>query len=202
MTRETPGSVTQWLTLLREGEPAAAEFVWERYFARVFHLAHQQLLGIRDQTRHAEDVALSTLNALVHATHQGRLEGVVDRHDLWRVLLTCTLNRARNLRKAEIRLKRGGAEPGCVRSVDSQRLGWAESAEPSPAEAAELADELRHLMERLDRVDPSLALRQVALLKLEGHTVVEIARLLNCARKTVVVRLSVIRSVWRGALLQ
>jgi DNA-directed RNA polymerase specialized sigma24 family protein len=56
-------------------------------------------------------------------------------------------------------------------------------------------------MDRLDLEDPSHRLRQVALLKLEGYTLVEIARLQNCARKTVIVRLAVIRALWRSSLL-
>lgn len=201
MSSESAGSVTHWLSLLREGEADAAEFIWERYFARVLQLAHYQLQGLPDRTNHAEDVALSTLNALCQAVQHGRLDNVLDRHGLWRVLLTCTLNRARNLRSAELRFKRGGTDSSTLRATDPHRLAIATDHEPSPAEAAELADELRYLMERLDRADPSHSLKQVALLKLEGYTIVEIARLQNCARKTVVVRLSVIRALWRKALL-
>jgi DNA-directed RNA polymerase specialized sigma24 family protein len=75
------------------------------------------------------------------------------------------------------------------------------AAEPTPAEAAQLADELRQMMDRLDAEDPSRRLREVALLKLEGYTVEEIARRQNCARKTVALRLSVIRALWRRELL-
>ena len=201
MTIETSGSVTHWLSLLREGEPEAAEFVWNRYFARVLQLAHEQLRGMRDQARSAEDVALSALNAVCQAAHLGRLDNLHDRHDLWRLLMTCTLNRARNLRGAEFCSKRGGAPDGAAVSLDPLLLSRSPSSDPTPAEAAELTDQLRHLMDRLDLEDPSHRLRQVALLKLEGYTLVEIARLQNCARKTIVVRLSVIRALWRSSLL-
>lgn len=199
MTVETPGSVTHWLTLLRAGDPQAAEFLWDRYFAQVLHLAHRQLLGLRDRSRDAEDVALSTLNALCHAASHGRMANVQDRHDLWRLLVTCTLNRARNLRSHENALKRR-AELAAATRPDAG-LANVESTEPTPEEAAQLADELRHMMQRLDAEDPTHRLREVALLKLEGYTVEEIARRQQCARKTVSLRLSVIRGLWRKELL-
>jgi hypothetical protein len=33
------GSVTRWLDRLREGDPAAAQGLWERYYGREEHLA-------------------------------------------------------------------------------------------------------------------------------------------------------------------
>lgn len=201
MTVETPGSVTHWLSLLRAGDPQAAEFIWDRYFSQILHLAHRQLLGLRDRSRDAEDVALSTLNALCHAASHGRLANVQDRHDLWRLLVTCALNRVRNLRLYENRLKRGGAHVTETVPLHDSLVTGTVTAEPTPEEAAQLADDLRHMMDRLDVEDPTHRLREVALLKLEGYTVEEIARRQKCARKTVALRLSVIRGLWRRELL-
>jgi DNA-directed RNA polymerase specialized sigma24 family protein len=201
MPVETPGSVTHWLSLLRAGDPQAAEFVWDRYFAQVLNLAHRQLLGLRDRSHDAEDVALSTLNALCHAASQGRLANVLDRHDLWRLLTTCTLNRTRNLMRNASRVKRTGEPVPPGGGNPPVPLSQLPAADPTPAEAAQLADDLRQMMDRLDAEDPTRRLREVALLKLEGYTVEEIARRQNCARKTVALRLSVIRALWRRELL-
>jgi len=54
MTLEAPGSVTHWLQPLQAGDPAAAEFLWDRYFEQVLQLARRQLLGVRDRSREAE----------------------------------------------------------------------------------------------------------------------------------------------------
>lgn len=200
MAVEAPGSVTHWLQPLQAGDPAAAEFLWDRYFERVLQLARRQLLGVRDRSRDAEDVALSALNALCHAARGGKLAAVADRDDLWRLLATCTINRSRNLRRDSLRLKRGG---DCIEVPlpRASRLQPAEVAEPTPAEAAQLADDLRSLIDRLDREDPSQRLRQVALWKLEGYTDQEIARRQACSRKTICVRLSLIRALWREMLV-
>jgi DNA-directed RNA polymerase specialized sigma24 family protein len=158
-------------------------------------------LGLRDRSHDAEDVALSTLNALCHAASQGRLANVLDRHDLWRLLTTCTLNRTRNLMRNASRVKRTGEPVPPGGGNPPVPLSQLPAADPTPAEAAQLADDLRQMMDRLDAEDPTRRLREVALLKLEGYTVEEIARRQNCARKTVALRLSVIRALWRRELL-
>lgn len=201
MTENTPGSVTRWLSTLRDGDPAAAEFLWNRYFEQVARLAQRQLVDLRDRSRDAEDVALSALNALCQAASRGRLVDLRDRHDLWQFLATCTLNRARNLLRDMNRLKRAGAAPQGNTAPREQQWDEVESDEPTPAEANQLADDLRHIMARLDQEDPTHRLREVALWKLEGYSVLEIARRHNCTRKTVVLRLSLIRSLWRNVLL-
>jgi DNA-directed RNA polymerase specialized sigma24 family protein len=63
---------------------------------------------------------------------------------------------------------------------------------PTPAFAAQVADECRRLLERLD----SPELRQVALLKVEGYGNEEIAAQLDCGVRTVERRLRLIRTTW------
>ncbi|MFN8858477.1 MAG: ECF-type sigma factor [Planctomycetaceae bacterium] len=200
MTVESPGSVTNWLKPLQAGDPAAAEFVWDRYFELVVQLARKQLLGVRDRSQDAEDIALSALNALCHAARRGQLSVTADRDDLWRLLVTCTANRSRNVRRDSRRLKRGG-DLAVVRLPSAGVPQPAGTRPPTPAEAAQFADDMRALMDRLDQEDPTQRLRQVALWKLEGYTDQEIARRLRCSRKTVCVRLSLIRALWQTMLL-
>ena len=38
-------SVTCWIDKLREGDPRAAQAIWQRYFGRLVQLAHQKLQG-------------------------------------------------------------------------------------------------------------------------------------------------------------
>jgi len=59
--------------------------------------------------------------------------------------------------------------------------------------AAEFAEEYGRLFEALREED----VRRIAVLKLEGYTVDEIAAQLGCARRTVARRLELIRSLWR-----
>ncbi len=68
--------------------------------------------------------------------------------------------------------------------------------EPTPALAAQVADEYRRLLDGLCED----SLRSVALWKLEGHTNDEIAARLGCVRQTVERKLRRIRTLWAGEL--
>src|SRR5262249_47961109 len=102
------------------------------------------------------------------------------------------------------RRKRGGGRVLGEADLDGSELdGEAASLdaiagrEPSPATAALLADEARR---RLDALGQE-SLRQVALLKMEGYTVDQIAVQLGCARRTVINRLRLIRMRWQDGPL-
>src|SRR5262249_19338699 len=100
------------------------------------------------------------------------------------VLLTAhkALDRLRHDR----RHKRGGGKPA---AADIETLV---GPEPSPEFAAEVADECRRLLGRLD--DPEL--QQVALWKMEGYTTEEVAAKLGYVPRTVERKLRLIRSIW------
>jgi DNA-directed RNA polymerase specialized sigma24 family protein len=68
--------------------------------------------------------------------------------------------------------------------------------EPTPEFAAEAAEECRHLMRLLD--DPEL--ESVALLRMEGYTVDEIAERLGCVPRTIKRKLRLIRNLWEQEL--
>jgi DNA-directed RNA polymerase specialized sigma24 family protein len=67
------------------------------------------------------------------------------------------------------------------------------SREPRPEFAAQVADECQRLLNLLG----SFELRSIALWRMEGYTVDEIAGRLSCARTTVERRLRLIRSSWK-----
>src|SRR2546423_6809687 len=107
-------SVTHWLNLLQsEGDAAAAQRLWERYFHRLVGLARAKLQGQPRRAADEEDVALSAFASFCRAAEAGRFPRLADRHDLWRLLVTLTERQASNLVRDEDRQKRGrGARPG------------------------------------------------------------------------------------------
>lgn len=64
--------------------------------------------------------------------------------------------------------------------------------EPTPAFAAQVADQCREMLDRLG--DESL--QQIAIWKMEGYTNTEIADKLGCAPRTVERKLERIRAKW------
>ena len=185
------GSVTHWLALLREGDPAAAQQLWQHYFRRLVALARQRLRAAPHRAADEEDVALSAFDSFCRNAKQGRFPQLADRDSLWRLLVTITARKAAHLVRDEGRQKRGGA----IRVDGGEAelaLEEALSREPSPEFAAGVADECRRLLDCLgDR-----ELQAVALLRLEGYSVEEVAEKLGPAPRSIKRKLQLIRSIW------
>jgi DNA-directed RNA polymerase specialized sigma24 family protein len=191
-------SVSQWLQLLQGGNPKAVQPLWERYFHRLVGLARAKLESHPRRAADEEDVALSAFASFCRAAEAGRFPQLADRDDLWRLLVTLTERKAWNMIRDERRQKRGGGavmgESGLIGPTDSAPGGLDQLAgrEPTPAFAAQVAEEYRLLLGRLDDAE----LQFIAVRKMEGETVPEIAARLNCAPRSIERRLRLIRQIW------
>jgi DNA-directed RNA polymerase specialized sigma24 family protein len=193
-----PGSITAWIDLLRAGDQAAAQPLWQSYFQRLVVLARQKLRGAPRGMADEEDVALSAFDSFLRGVEQGRFPQLADRDDLWRLLLVITERKAIDLAVHERRQKRGG---GKVRHVSMPDSGSSQAAaldcfaspEPTPEQAALLAEECRRLLAALD--DDTL--RAVAIAKMESYTNREIAERLDLSEPTIERKLRRIRSAWK-----
>lgn len=190
------GSVTTWLGLLAQGDPAAAQQLWERYFARLTELARARLRGLSKRVADEEDVALSAFHTFVQAANARRLPQVQDRDDLWHTLILITAGKAVDERRRQNTRKRGGGQvilnAAGTDSATRAALETVIGTEPDPAFAAEVAEQVQVLLRRLD----DERLREIALLKLEGHSHEEIATRLQCSVRSVSRRLLMIRRIW------
>lgn len=180
--------VTHWIDRLKAGDSAAAEALWERYFEQLVRLARGKLRGAARRVADEEDVALSAFESVCRHAEDGRFPRLDDRNNLWSLLVVFTARKARRLIKHERRLKRGGGE---THAYDAD-LESIVSEAPTPAFAAEVAEECERLFERL--TDETQ--RKVAERRLEGYTVEEIAAELNTTTRTIERKLRVIRSLW------
>jgi DNA-directed RNA polymerase specialized sigma24 family protein len=196
----TSGSVTHWLHQLGDGDLAAVQPLWERYFHRLVHLARQKLRGTPRRAADEEDVALSAFDSFCQGAAQGRFPQLRDRDNLWAVLVRITACKAVNLTRYENRKKRyigrvmtDATPPG---SADSSGAGspidQVAGREPTPEFAALVAEESRRLLDRLGDGE----LRQIAIWKMEGYTNAEVAAKIDRAEPTVERRLNRIRKLW------
>ena len=108
-------------------------------------------------------MALSAFNSFFAGLERGRFPRLDDRDDLWRVLVTLTVRKAQHQVRDQQRQKRGGGavrgESALVGADDSGAgLGQFAGDEPTPAFAAEVADECERLLDRLGDAQ----LRQIA----------------------------------------
>jgi DNA-directed RNA polymerase specialized sigma24 family protein len=193
------GSVTHWLQQLGDGG-AAAQALWDRYFDRLVRLAAEKLRGAPRRAADEEDVALSAFDSFCRGAARGRFPQLADRDNLWALLVRITERKAADLARRERAQKRGGgrvvthATPSGAADFSGAEspIDRVVGREPSPAFAAQVAEECRRLLDQLDDGN----LRQMAIWKMEGFGNAEIAAKLNCAVPTVERRLRLIRKTW------
>jgi DNA-directed RNA polymerase specialized sigma24 family protein len=199
MSTESQGSVSHWIDALKAGDGGAAQQLWERYFGELVRLARARLPKALRAQADEEDIALSAFHSLCQGVARGRFPQLDDRHGLWRLLVTITMRKAVDESKKQGSQKRGGGRVVGEAALaggdpDEGRAGLDQVAgrEPTPAFAAMVVDECRHLLQLLG--DESL--RQVALLRMEGYSDSEIAARLGCGLRTVGRKLELIRKTW------
>jgi DNA-directed RNA polymerase specialized sigma24 family protein len=192
------GSVTHWVGLLKAGDHAAAQPLWEAYCRRLAGLARKKLGDSPRRAADEEDVALSAFDSLCRGAAQGRFPLLRDRDDLWHLLVVLTARKAWRQAKHEAREKRGGgrvlaaADLAAGDTSSDEGLAQAIGQEPAPDFAAQVAEECRLLLDRLGDAE----LRSIALWKMEGYANEEIAGRLGCAPRTVERKLRRIRVLW------
>ena len=194
------GSITRWIGDLKAGDAAAAQPLWERYFARMVDLARARLRAsgrrVHDPAVDGEDAALSAFDSLCAGLARGRFPQLADRDDLWRLLVVITTRKVRAQARRRLRQKRGGGQVRPATDLedgesDDHLLARALGSEPTPEFAVMVAEEYRKLLDRLD----DDVLRKVAILRMEGYTTDAVADQLGCARRTVARQLALIRRI-------
>ncbi len=185
----SPGSVTHWIGQLKAGDATAAQPLWERYFHRLVLLAGKRLRDAPRAPVNGEDVALSVFDRFCRDAARGALPQLSDRDGLWQWLVVNTAHKAIDVLRGEQSRKRGG---GRRHEVSDEELQRVLGDEPSPDFAAEVAEEYRRLLDLL----PGDDLRQLAIWRMEGYTLDEIAIRMNCVTRTVKRRLQLIRDHW------
>jgi RNA polymerase sigma factor (sigma-70 family) len=196
------GSVTFLVEELREGSQEALEKLWARCFATVVRLARQRLGHASRRVVDEEDVAIGVFSSLFDSSSAGRLPELHDRESLWRLLITMTTNRAKNVIRDQRRAKRGG---GLVRGdsigdLTEFRLSTTGPSafdnllghEPTPDAIIAINEQISEWLARL----PDDEHRQIALRRMEGFTNDEIASLVEIPLRTVERRLHLIRAAW------
>ncbi len=186
------GTVTYWIGLVKAGSPTAAQQLWEGYFQKMVELARQKLQGMPRRVADEEDVALSAFHSFCRGAGAGRFPQLGDRNSLWTLLVAITANKAVDQIRHETRRKRGGPLDARGPAAAPEELEQVIGREPTPEFALLLAEQWQRLLDLLG----DDALRAVALWKMEGYTVEEIAARLGCVPRTIERKLRMIRSLW------
>ena len=167
--------VAELLEQCRRGDATATAQLFARYAQRLTRLADQHLSRKLAGRVEGEDVVQSVFRTFFRRSSAGEFE--IDASDqLWRLLVTITLRKARAKGRFHTAAVRdAGAEAG-----GDAGLFEAAARDPGPEEAALLVDQIEVLLRGL----PPLYARLLDL-KLQGHTVIDIATDLGVSRQTV-----------------
>lgn len=177
------------------GNEQAAFALFDRYLERLLAMARQALSQKLAQRVDAEDVVQSAYRSFFVGARDGKY--VIERGgDLWRLLARITYTKVQQ--QAEFH---GAAKRSMKReeTVDggSAAMPLAEMAagrEPTPLDAAALADELEQTFRTLDPVQ-----RRMVELRLQGYRLEEIAAETGRSERTVRRVIEHVRHLWQKA---
>lgn len=187
------GSVSNWIRSLRAGHDSAAGWLWNRYRQPLNRIADSALNGSARTVADEEDVVVRAFAAFLRRTAEGAWPALQTRDDLWRILVQITRTYAWKQSRHFRRLKRTGPlTDGDTSSI----LASLADSQPPPDVLAGLSETLKDLLAGLADNE----LKEVALGRLEGLTVQEIADRQNRSVSTIERRLKIIRDSWSAAL--
>ncbi len=177
--------ITVWLEQVKDdGNEEAFEKIWAKYFSNLVRLARKKVAASPAKSADEDDIVQSALTSFYFRARSGRYPDLNDRNGLWKLLLSITLTKARALARKE-----GRRREILQREFSGQSFL---AGEPTPEFAAEMADQLQHLMDRLN----SDLLHKIAVGKLEGYSNQEIAGRVKKSVPTVERKLRLIRELW------
>jgi RNA polymerase sigma factor (sigma-70 family) len=165
----------------RDGDQQAAAQLFERYANRLVSLAQSRLPARLAQRVDAEDVVQSVYRSFFAGARVGRYE--LERGgDLWRLLVTITVNKVHRQHAHHHRDKRDARREQPI-AGDESLLGQSGPLlmrEPGPLEVVALCDELEGILR-----DLKPAYRRMVELRLQGYNVFEIAEETGSGERTV-----------------
>lgn len=164
-----------WLDDLAEGKPTAVEEFWEKYGDSLQRVAERQIAGWLRQRVDPEDVVQSACRTFFRRAGDGKFS-IENKDELWKLLLTITLNKVRMQARFHTRNRRSVSKEQAI----------PEEANLQPAEW----DHAIENVEIQDMLDAAFAgkegeRREVLEMWLEGKTQKEIASDIGCSERTV-----------------
>jgi DNA-directed RNA polymerase specialized sigma24 family protein len=199
------GSISYWLSQLKQGNSDAATELWVRYSNDITELCRKRLSRIPKSFVDEDDIAQSAFRCICEGLMEGQLISVTSRDDLWFLLLSITFKKIASHVESEMAQKRGGGkvrtESSIAMSSDETarfRIDWLASDEPTPDLSVMLQEQHVYLLEKLGNE----RLRTLAELRIAGFSVSEIAHEMSLSTRSVERKLSLIRDKWRAELCE
>jgi DNA-directed RNA polymerase specialized sigma24 family protein len=192
---QEPGTITAALMALKDQDDQAIELLWQRFFERLCGYAESRIYRRHRRLIDPDQIATDAFMALVDGVQNHRFEKVRNRDELWQMLTLIAARKTIVAHRRLARQKRGGGNlrgDSVFQGSRHMSLQDFASDEITPAVMAELEELSGILLDELN--DDSL--RQIAILRMAGHSNGEIAQKLSVSERTVERKLRMIRKVW------
>ncbi|TWT83899.1 RNA polymerase sigma factor [Planctomycetes bacterium CA13] len=191
---------------VRDGDDEAIATLWRDYYQSLVKLAAKRMPMNLRRAADEEDIAISAFESFIAGVRRDQFPDLNAPENLWGLLITLTSRKVNAHLRHHTRQKRGG---GNIRGesvfVDSNQnegdlgrgrgIGSIAGEEASPDLRAELAEACETLLDQL----PDDQLKQIALMRMDGFLVDEIADRLELSKRAVERRLQLIRRLWTEA---
>lgn len=187
------------LDQVREGNDDAIAQLWDKYYQQLVRIAARRLPGNLKRSGDEEDIALSAFHSFIAGIRRDQYPDLSGPDNLWGLLITLTGRKAHAHLRHQTRQKRGG---GSVRGesvfmdLSGQQMGGGiggvTGAQDAPDIHVELAEACDDLLVNLGDEQ----LRQIAVMRMDGYLVDEIASALQMSKRAVERRLQLIRKIW------
>ena len=186
------------LARVREGDDRAISQLWEEYYQHLVRVAAGRLPSHLKRTGDEEDIALSAFHSFIAGIRQDQFPDLREKDNLWGLLITLTTRKVHAHLRHHTRQKRGG---GAVRGESvfldrGEQMGGGIAGVSGSAPTADLYHELAEACEALLEQLPDDQLRQIAIMRMDGFLVDEIADRLSLSKRAVERRLQLIRRTW------
>lgn len=168
--------VASLLQRWRGGDAQAAEQLFKAYAQRLTHLAEKHLSQKLSGRLDGSDVVQSVFRTFFRRSANGEFQ-IDSSGQLWRLLVKITLMKVRERSRQQTAQKR---TPSAEAADSASWLAEAMGREPGPDEALALLDQLEALLRGLQ---PQFG--QVLEMRLQGHSVAEIAAHLGLSRQAI-----------------
>ncbi len=185
------GSISRLIPDLRQGDRPAIRTLWEHFFRPLAAVARRRMGPSRRRELGSEDLALEAFldvcDCLARPDSADRFPRLRSRQELWGLLVCFTVRHAFDYNRKQSRRERVVRGESALSGAAVDSFAGREPAPEFEAAVSELLDAL-----------PDDTLRRVAVRKMEGSTVPEIAAELDCSASTVERKLRAIRAIWKS----
>ncbi|TWU46791.1 ECF-type sigma factor [Rubripirellula reticaptiva] len=189
---DSPENVSRCLRAVEEGDETATTELWEYVYPRLLAYSRQKLPRHLRRVLDEEDVALSAFKSFCAGATRGSLGEILGEDELWRLLFCISSRKASGYRREQSSQKRGGGKvSGESAFADTGSRGLDQMPDTGRS-LAQFSADCQHLMDTLE----DDVLQTIALLRIEGYSVDEIAARIDLSKRSVERRLNLIRQIW------